>query len=265
MPVIQLRGQRHYFRLDGAEGKPPLVLLHPIGADHSLFDKLVPTLLAGFQVLRYDLRGHGGTDIPATDCTIGDLSEDWLELTAALGWHGFAACGVSLGGMVALHAAAEAPHRLIHLTLCSTAAAMTPPPGGWDQRAATARQQGIGALAAGMVERMVSQRHRVLDDPAVDSLKAVFLHTDAEGYARSIAVLRDADLRPLLDRVRAPTLIVRGADDPLITQEKMDVLLGGIKGSLGMSFPCGHFPPLEWADGFALGLLRTVPATVGSS
>ena len=37
----------------------PLVLLHGVGLDHTLWDDLAPLLAPDFEVLRYDLLGHG--------------------------------------------------------------------------------------------------------------------------------------------------------------------------------------------------------------
>ena len=255
MPILRANGLRHYFRHEGRPGSPALVLLHPIGADHSLFDQVVPLLLERFQILRPDLRGHGGTDCPPDDCTLQALTDDLLALTRHVGWDRFAVCGVSLGGLIGLQAAITRPEALSALAVCSAAAVMAPPPGGWDQRAAAARAQGMAALEPGMVERMFSPDYRARREPHLDSLRRVFLHTDPEGYARCVAVLRDADLRPALSAVRTPTLLLHGSADPLITAEKVAVLREGIPASVVCPFACGHFPPVEPPTEFARLLL----------
>ncbi|MEY3253054.1 MAG: hypothetical protein RL227_2027 [Pseudomonadota bacterium] len=260
MPVFQAQGLRHYGRLEGRPGATPLLLLHPIGADHSLFDKVLPLLLPHFQVFRPDLRGHGGSELPPRDCTLADLAGDVLALTQQLGWDRFAACGVSLGGLALLRAAIDAPRRLSGLALCSSAAVMAPPPGGWDQRAAVAREQGLAGLASGMVERMFSPGHRSRQDPQIETLRSVFLHTHPEGYARCVAVLRDADLRPELHRVQAPTLVLHGTLDGLITPEKIELLRSGIPGARQRSVECGHFPPVEAPEAFAAALIEALAA-----
>jgi 3-oxoadipate enol-lactonase len=251
MPTLRANGLRHYFRHEGRPGSQPLVLLHPIGADHSLFDQIVPLLLERFEILRPDLRGHGGTDAPQEDCTLQALTEDVLALTRHVGWNRFAACGVSLGGLIGLHAAITRPQALSALAVCSAAAVMTPPPGGWDQRAATARTQGMSALEPGMVDRMFSPDYRAKREPPFESLRRVFLQTDPEGYARCVAVLRDADLRVALPEVRTPTTLLHGTADPLITAEKISVLKEGIPASVYCPFSCGHFPPVEMPTEFA--------------
>ncbi len=259
MPVARLHGLRHYFRLEGHPEREPLLLVHPIGADHSLFDKLVPLLTGRYQVLRPDLRGHGGTETPAVDCTLADLSADLLALADAVGWRRFTACGVSLGAMASLHTALIAPDRVGALVLCSSAPVMAPPPGGWEQRAQVARSQGMAALAPAMVERMFSPEHRASGDAQVETLRTVFLRTDPAGYAACVAVLRDADLRESLPQVRAPAWILRGSHDPLITPEKVQALHAGLAGSHLQEIACGHFPPVEAPAEFARVLLDLPP------
>jgi 3-oxoadipate enol-lactonase len=261
MPVFHANGLRHYGRLEGRPDGAPLLLVHPIGADHSIFDKVVPLLLERFQVLRPDLRGHGGSDVPPHDCTLSELAGDLLALTEQVGWPRFAACGISLGGLAVLRAALDQPQRVRALALCSTAAALSPPPGGWDQRAAVARAEGMSSLAAGMVERMFSPDHRSRHDPQIESLRTVFVRTHPEGYARCVAVLRDTDLRTELPAVKPPVTLLHGALDPLISTEKIEALRQGLRQSEVVQLPCGHFPPVEVPDRFAGALINAFTPT----
>src|SRR6516165_3106676 len=104
MPFAHSQGCRTYFRLEGDASKPLLVLVHSLGTDHGLWDPQMPALLRHFQVLRVDLRGHGGSDSPAGDYNIPLLAGDVLaavdmavETTRR---EKFAYCGLSLGGMI---------------------------------------------------------------------------------------------------------------------------------------------------------------------
>ena len=251
MPIESINGLRHYFRLEGSPERPPLVLVHPIGADHSLWDKVVPLLTQQWRILRYDIRGHGGTQSPARDTTVEDLAADLLQLTDHLGWSRFSLCGLSVGGMAAMHVAASAPDRVAGLVLCSTAARMVAPPGGWDQRQQVAREQGMAPLAGPMVERMFSTPFREASDPHLETMRTVFLKTDPMGYASCVAVLRDADLRPALANIRAKALIVHGSADPLVPATAVEELLGGISGGRQLTLDSGHFPPIEAPNAFA--------------
>lgn len=254
MPVLTINGVRHYFRLEGRDDRAPLMLVHPIGADLSLWDKVVPLLTSRFQVLRLDLRGHGGTQSTPGDCTVEQLAGDLLAVGTAVGWQRFAVCGVSIGGMAAVQAAAQAPERITHLAVCSASPRMSEPPGGWDARAHDAREKGLAASADAMVTRMFSPAHRATGDPHIDTLRAVYARTDPLGYAGCIAVLRDADLRPVLGRVAAPALVITAEEDPLIPASAASTFLAGLKNARHIVLPGGHFPPVEQPAAFAEGL-----------
>ena len=251
MPCIVVNGARHYYRLEGNPSRNPLILVHPIGADHSIWDKVVPLLLEDFHVLRYDLRGHGGSEATSGDYSIELLSRDLLEIATQVGLQSFSLCGISVGAMTAVHAAATAAGRVKGLIVCSAAPRMNPPPGGWNQRAAGARANGMTSLVNGMVERMFSAEHRATSDPQIDSLRTVFLRTDAEGYASCVAVLRDADLVPVLGSVRAPTLVVTGTRDPLIAPAAAEGFVNGISKADVQAIEAGHFPVVEAPEVFA--------------
>ncbi len=123
---------------------PPLVLLHCLGVDHRFWDFAVP-LASDFTLLRYDLPGHGSTPVPAESYRIEDLSD---QLAAVLAQHGISrphVAGISLGGLIAQHFAAnEVVDRLV---LIDTTPRYTEEMRAmWVERAATARMRGVAAL-----------------------------------------------------------------------------------------------------------------------
>src|SRR4051812_32840798 len=126
MPFVTADGARHYYRLTGAAG-PVLMLSHSLGLDHGMWDPQMPDLERHFQVLRYDLRGHGASDAPAGDYTLEQLGGDALAIADAAGVQTFAFCGLSIGGMLGQWIALHAPARLIHLVLANTTVRMADP------------------------------------------------------------------------------------------------------------------------------------------
>src|SRR4051794_38069118 len=112
MPLLQTGDIRTYYRLEGADERPAVMLSHSLGVDHGLWDPLVPDLLPHFRVLRYDARGHGGSDAPDADSTVEQLARDALALADGLGLRSFAFCGLSLGGMVGQWLGANAADRI---------------------------------------------------------------------------------------------------------------------------------------------------------
>ena len=95
-------GVRLYWKLDGAEDRPPLVLLNSIGTDIGLWDAALPHLLQAFRLLRIDTRGHGASDAPQGDYSLALLADDVVAVMADAGIGRAAVAGVSLGGMVAM-------------------------------------------------------------------------------------------------------------------------------------------------------------------
>jgi len=111
-------GVTHY-RIDGASGATPLVLVHGATVPLWEFDFLVPELLrAGFQTLRFDLYGHGLSDRPAVDYTLDLFVAQTLELLAAVAFPQPAAIlGHSLGAAIAAAVAARAPDAVGEIVL----------------------------------------------------------------------------------------------------------------------------------------------------
>lgn len=251
MPQITVNGARHYYRLEGDLSLPPIVLVHPIGADLGMWDKVAPLLASRFCVLRYDLRGHGGTEATEGEYTLKMLSRDLRALTAGLQMEKFILCGVSLGGMTALRTALDTPASVRGVAVTSAAPKLNPPPGGWDERARHALAKGMDSLAGPMVERMFSESFRGTRDACVETTRNTFARMDPAGYASACAVLRDTDLTSELPQVSVPALVISGANDPLVTPQVGAEMAAAMPGARQVTLACGHFPPLEAAGEFA--------------
>ncbi len=122
MPFATVNNTRLFYRLEGRGGLPVLVLSHSLGCDHSMWAPQMPDLLDHFQVLRYDTRGHGASEVPAGDLTLDQLGQDVLGLADALGIAKFAFCGLSMGGAIGQWLAIHAPQRITALVLANTSA-----------------------------------------------------------------------------------------------------------------------------------------------
>ena len=121
MPFVESNGTRLFYRLEGREDRPVLILSHSLGTDMSLWAPQMPALLDHFRVLRYDTRGHGASNVTPGDYSVEQLAHDALGLADALHIGRFAFCGLSLGGMTGLWLAAHVPERLTSLVLANTA------------------------------------------------------------------------------------------------------------------------------------------------
>lgn len=114
MPFQVRDGARLYYRLEGNPGHPLLVLGNSLGTDLFMWDRQVEALTSKFQVLRFDVRGHGASDTMPGDASMEALSRDVLGLLDLLHVDRFAWCGLSLGAMIGQWLAVHAPERLTH-------------------------------------------------------------------------------------------------------------------------------------------------------
>ena len=169
---LDARGIATHLAIDGPPGAPAILLVHSLGSSLRIWDAQVEALARGFRVVRYDLRGHGLTEVADGPCTVEDLADDALAVLDACGVAAAHVAGVSIGGMVAQAIAARAPARVRSLILCDTAMAI-PPPEMWRQRAALVRAEGVAAIADSVLPRWVSPAY--LASPAGRGLRALLV------------------------------------------------------------------------------------------
>ncbi|MCB1347086.1 MAG: alpha/beta fold hydrolase, partial [Rhodobacteraceae bacterium] len=101
MRMADLGDLRLQYQLDGDPEGSPLVLIHALGTDLRLWDKLVPLLPRGLRILRFSLRGHGLSDAPPAPYAMGALVRDAERLMDHLRITDAVIVGLSIGGMIA--------------------------------------------------------------------------------------------------------------------------------------------------------------------
>jgi len=258
MPFLSVDGTRLYYRLEGREDQPVLVFSHSLGCDHGQWDPQVPGLLQRFRVLRYDLRGHGASDVAFGDYTIKRLARDVVDLTAALGIERFAFCGLSLGGMLGQWLGANAPERLTNLVLANTSPKMANPV-AMEERRLLVLSRGMPAIADAVLGRFFSDAMRAARDPWVSTIRTTLLATDPVGYAGCCAAVRDLDQVDLLPRIPVRTLVI-GSDTDQSTPwaGHGEVLAQSIPGAAALRLPTAHLSNLEEPGRFTNALLDFV-------
>jgi 3-oxoadipate enol-lactonase/4-carboxymuconolactone decarboxylase len=255
MPFATQNGVRIYWKLEGAEDRPPLVLLNSIGTDMSLWDAVLPHLLPSFRLLRIDTRGHGASDAPGGDYTLPMLAGDVAAAMDAAGIGRAPVAGVSLGGMIAMQMALDQPSHVSALALICTSAAMDR--AAWATRLETVRAQGTGAIADMAVGRFLSPTFAAQHPEIVGGLKrAIAAQADA-GYAGAGAAIRDMALLDRIGAIAAPTLVVTAAGDistPYAGHGER--LLAAIPGAQHVALAGAHLPPIEAPAVLAASLRR---------
>ncbi|HXH05235.1 MAG TPA: alpha/beta fold hydrolase, partial [Vicinamibacterales bacterium] len=156
MPLLSVAGTTCYYRLEGADDRPVLMLAHALGQDHGMWAAQAADLSRQFRVLRYDIRGHGASAAPPGEYDVDRLGHDALAVADAVGAGRFAFCGLSLGGMIGLWLAARAPERLTALVLANTSA--RPDAELMEERRRAVLAGGMAAVADTVMSRFFSPR-----------------------------------------------------------------------------------------------------------
>jgi pimeloyl-ACP methyl ester carboxylesterase len=202
----------------------PLVLLHPLGSTGEFWRPVVDEL-GGDDVRTPDLPGHGTGAVPGPRPSLEEYAAPVVELAAERGPVDLV--GVSLGGLVAQHVAGTRPELVRRLVLVDTVAVYPEPMRQmWRDRAAVAREQGLRELTAPMAAMWFSDGFREDRDDVVATTLEQFVAGDAEGYARCCELLEDADVRPVVGAIGAPTMVVCGDEDAPPFREAAEWLAG---------------------------------------
>lgn len=242
------------YRWDGLEDAPIVVLSNSLGTDLSMWDELVAKLQGEFRFLRYDTRGHGGSDAPGGSYGLDRLGRDVVELMDVLDVDRVFFCGLSLGGMIAQWLGIRAESRLRSLAIVNSSAFMGQA-SAWDMRIDLVREKGMATIADAILERWFTLPFLAQNGPAVQAAKKVLLATDPHGYAGCCAAVRDMDMRPMLPLINVPSLIVAGEHDPATPKSHSEELAAKIRGARLRSVPSAHLSSVELPDMLAEILL----------
>ncbi len=201
-----------HYRL-GGEG-PFLTLIHGVGADSTSFDAVATLLEPQFQILRYDLRGHGRSDKPPGPYALEDFVRDLVHLLDDLEVASTHLAGFSLGGLIAqaftlAHAARVGRLAILSAVSGRTAAQRVEV----SARADRLEARGPGSTVEAAIERWFSPEFRAAYPEVVRAKAASILANDPAAYAAAYRVFAQSDLADRLHEIRVPTLIMTGEHD----------------------------------------------------
>jgi pimeloyl-ACP methyl ester carboxylesterase len=229
-----------------------LVLLHSFLTDRTVFDPVIAQLGRGRRLTLVNLPGFGAS-APA-----GPAIEDYADRVALL----FSALrlrpettdllAMSFGGFVGIALAARHGHLFRRLVLVDTAAAF-PEPAKAPLRAMAERahRDGMGAVVETAIGRMFTEAFITAHPDIVAARSETLQRARPEHFATACRALADLDLRPVLGKIRNPTLVVVGALDATTPPALAHELAAGIECARLLEIPdCAHCPPLEKPDEF---------------
>lgn len=223
------------YDLTGPKDAPVVVLIHGLGLTRdSTWGAITPLLAKEFQVLRYDLCGHGETALPKGRVDLGLLSAQVIALMDALAVNRAALVGFSLGGMINRRCAMDHPDRV------SALAILDAPHDRGEERQRIVEEQARAAAAGGpaanldvTLARWFTEGFRRDHADKVAQIRDVVLANDPVNYAAHRQVLAEGvrELIAPLIPIRHPTLVVTGALDTGSTPAMANAIAREIAGA----------------------------------
>lgn len=248
-------GARIAYRQDGDPAKPVLVLSNSIGTTLHMWDGQIPELSRHFRVLRYDLRGHGASGVPAGAYSLDRLGRDAIELMDGLGIARAHFLGLSLGGFVGQWLGVHAPDRIDRLVLSNTSPYLGPA-GQWDARiAAVLAASDMTETAQTFLGNWFPARMLEAKEPAVERFRRMLLATSQQGLAGAWAAVRDADLRRTNALIPRPTLVIAGRHDTVTAASHGEQIAATVSGAKLVVLPAVHLSNIECPDAFMAAVL----------
>jgi 3-oxoadipate enol-lactonase/4-carboxymuconolactone decarboxylase len=253
--------QNRTIRVDGPLDAPVLVLVNPPGMTAGTWDPQIGTFSAYFRVVRYEHRGHRGATVPDGPYTVDDLGADLLGVADEVGADRFSVVGLSLGAAVALWVAAKFPGRVERMVVAS-GLAYWPDKEVWRESTRIARRQDMSGVAGKLAERWFSAQFKAGRPEVCTGAAAMLQEVNAAGYAWCCEALSEANLLPDVPFVAAPTLVLAGADDPVVPVAAAALLAEAIPGAaLQVVSPGAHLLNLEQPDRFTSAVLDHLAGT----
>ncbi|MCV7420585.1 alpha/beta fold hydrolase [Mycobacterium yunnanensis] len=232
----------------GPRGETPaVVLLHSAGLDLTYWDAQIAALGDEFDVIAFDLPGHGASIAPATAITIEQISKSTSTAIAELGVGPVALVGLSVGGLIAQHVALAAPGLVDSLALLDTAARFAPEgQSAMRQRATALREEGMSAILGGLFEHWFLPETRDRRPDIVDRAEKTLMNNDVGVQAALWEMIAAFDSCATLGAIDVPTLVLVGEHDSSSPVSSAEELRGGIPNArMAIIEQAAHLSPIE--------------------
>lgn len=234
----------------GPRGAPLVVLVHAVGLDLTYWDRQIDALADDFDVVAYDLRGHGASLRPAAPPTFAGAAADLAAVVSAAEAGPAHVIGLSVGGMIAQTLALARPDLVRSLSLLDTVATFADPTRvALRARAETTRAHGMEAILVPTLERWFTPAFAARRPDVLDRVTKTLRAADPEVHAGMWDMIATLDVAPRLPTIAAPTLVMVGEHDPTTPVAASRLIADRIPGArLTVLADASHISTLEVAS-----------------
>lgn len=212
----------------------PVVLIHGVGLNKEMWGGQIVGLAPHFQVIAYDMLGHGASPRPALDTGLAGYAGQLRELLEHLQLKRATVIGFSMGGLVARAFALHYPECLEGLVILNSVFNRSPEQrAGVIERTQQAAEFGPDANAEAALARWFSREYQAANPAQVAAIHQILASNDPQGYLTTYALFATQDMYRAeeLGSIRVPTLIATGELDPGSTPEMARQLAERIPGA----------------------------------
>jgi 3-oxoadipate enol-lactonase len=256
MPAADVRGLRLRYELSGRSSGPTLILLHELGGSLASWQPVAADLELDFQVLRYDLRGAGGSSAVRSPYAFSEHVDDLEALLDALRLSPpYHLAGNAAGAAVALLYASTCDG-VASLALCCPATGVNAARRAYLlDRASRAEREGMVAVADETLAKSFP-RSVIRNDVVFDTYRRRFLEADAAGYANANRAFADLVLEPHLGAIVCRCLVLAGIHDLLRPVEEVRGLAAKLHDAEFAVVDSGHLMPVQAPEALTMHLRR---------
>ena len=225
----------------------PLVLIHPLGLDHRLWDYCVSDLAEHRTLVTFDLPGHGQSPVPDVNYTIEDISKSLLESLRLARIEKADFLGLSIGGMILQHFASVNASMVEKLILVDTTFKYSKDwQLNWTERARISREEGLENMLEKLLEAFFTEDYLRKGSEDIDYCRDVISKMSGEGYALACEALSKCNLEKSASAITSQTLILCGDQDNDLFKDATLWLSQNIPHSqYEWLAPAQHLSPLE--------------------
>ena len=209
-----------------------MVLIHAVGHDLTYWDRQIEALAAVYNVVAFDLPGHGRSAPSLSGWSFDYAASVVAELISQRTSSPVHLVGISFGGMIAGVTALTTPELLRSLTLIGTAPSFPEEVRqGMRARAELVRAEGMTSVVESSLQRWFTEKTRKHRPDITDRLTKTLLRDDAPTHAAIWDIIAGLDLDDRLAEITCPTLVLVGEHDPSTPPAVASRLAGAIQGS----------------------------------
>jgi 3-oxoadipate enol-lactonase len=260
--LIEVNGIHINYELLSKADAPVVMLSHSLACSMVMWNPQLAVLQPHFQVLRYDMRGHGDSEATEGAYTLDQLAADAIGLLDTLKIDTVHFVGLSIGGMIGQCLALNYADRLQSLTLCDTAPIIPDEAKPlFQERMHEARTKGMQGLVQGTLERWFTKSYLKQNPPEVNLIRHQILTTSVAGYLGCSEAILGLNYLDRLSKIKLPTRIIVGEDDPGTPVEASKAIQEHISHSKLVILPsAAHLSNIEQAEAFNTTLMEFLRA-----